>query len=231
RTGATHHGIATRLDAFLHDRLAVRRLVVSTLRRCHHCAVPSHDSEGEPFMITTSAHAPRWARAMMLILPAVWIGLIIGISFIEAPLKFTAPGITIPLGLGIGRRVFLAMNITEIVIGIVLLIALVSGWRSRRIHKVAYFGTMRLYTFIALAMLLTKTAIIRPLLAVETDAVLAGTSDGGSLTHSYYIGVEAILFIALVLLAIAAVRGLLAPTAAVTIYANDDASSVSTTAK
>lgn len=181
-------------------------------------------------MITTSAHAPRWARAMMLILPAVWIGLIIGISFIEAPLKFTAPGITIPLGLGIGRRVFLAMNITEIVIGIVLLIALVSLWRSRRIHSVAYFGTMRLYTFIALAMLLTKTAIIRPLLAVETDAVLAGTSEGGSPTHYYYIGVEAILFIALVLLAIAAVRGLLAPTAVATTYANDDASSASTTA-
>lgn len=181
-------------------------------------------------MITTSAHAPRWARAMMLILPAVWIGLIIGISFIEAPLKFTAPGITIPLGLGIGRRVFLAMNITEIVIGIVLLLALASMWRSGRTHSIAYFGPMRFYTFIALVMLLTKAAIIRPLLAVETDAVLAGTFEGGSPTHYYYIGVEAILFIALVWLVIVAVRGLLTPTAADTTYTTDDASSASTTA-
>lgn len=162
-------------------------------------------------MITAATHAPRWARAMMLILPAIWIGLIIGISFIEAPLKFTAPGITIPLGLGIGRRVFLAMNIVEVIVAIVLLIALVSMWRSNKRQAITNFSAMRLYTFIAVGMLVLKTAIIRPLLAVETDAVLAGTSEGGSPTHYYYIGVEAILFIALVLLAITAVRGILAP--------------------
>lgn len=165
-------------------------------------------------MITAATHAPRWARAMMLILPAIWTGLIIGISFIEAPLKFTAPGITIPLGLGIGRRVFLAMNIMEVVLAVVLLIALVSLWRSHKLQPIAHFSTVRLYTFIAVAMLLLKTAIIRPLLAVESDAVLAGTSEGGSATHYYYIGVEAILFVALILLATSAVRGVLAPTSA-----------------
>lgn len=163
-------------------------------------------------MIIAATHVPRWARAMMLILPAIWLGLIIGISFIEAPLKFTAPGITIPLGLGIGRRVFLAMNIVEVVLAVVLLIALASLWRSHKAQAIMNFGAMRLYTFIAVAMLLFKTAIIRPLLAVETDAVLAGTSEGGSATHYYYIGVEAILFIALVLLATTVVRGMLAPT-------------------
>ena len=57
-------------------------------------------------MLMQTTHAPRWARAFMLLVPPIWLGLIIGISFIEAPLKFTAPGIMIPLGLGIGRRVF-----------------------------------------------------------------------------------------------------------------------------
>lgn len=85
-------------------------------------------------MTPSSTDTPRWARAMMLIIPAMWIGLIIGISFIEAPLKFTAPGITIPLGLGIGRRVFLAMNITEVVLAIILVISLIKLWRSHRIH-------------------------------------------------------------------------------------------------
>src|SRR5699024_11214387 len=108
----------------------LRRPVISTVRDCHRCALSPHRQKGEPFMITAATHAPRWARAMMLILPAIWIGLIIGISFIEAPLKFTAPGITIPLGLGIGRRVFLAMNIVEVVVAIVLLIALLCMSRS-----------------------------------------------------------------------------------------------------
>lgn len=163
-------------------------------------------------MITAATHAPRWARAMMLVLPAIWIGLIIGISFIEAPLKFTAPGITIPLGLGIGRRVFLAMNVTEVALAIVLLIALISLRRSNKLQAISNFSTIRIYTFISVAMLVLKTAIIRPLLAVETEAVLAGTSAGGSATHYYYIGVEAILFIALLFLSTSVVRGVLAPT-------------------
>ncbi|HIW46806.1 MAG TPA: hypothetical protein H9884_07890 [Candidatus Yaniella excrementigallinarum] len=162
-------------------------------------------------MTPSSTDTPRWARAMMLIIPAMWIGLIIGISFIEAPLKFTAPGITIPLGLGIGRRVFLAMNITEVVLAIILVLSLIKLWRSHRIHPLEKFQQIRFYSFIAVGLLLIKTVIIRPILAIESDAVLAGTSPGGSSTHFYYIGVEAILFIALVLLVTAAVRGLLVP--------------------
>ena len=36
----------------------------------------------------------------------VWLGTVLGISFLEAPLKFRAPGVTLPIGLGIGRLVF-----------------------------------------------------------------------------------------------------------------------------
>ena len=45
--------------------------------------------------------------------PLVWTGMIAGISFIETPLKFRAPGVTLPLGLGIGQLVFRALNKTE----------------------------------------------------------------------------------------------------------------------
>ena len=166
-------------------------------------------------MLTNTTHAPRWARALMLLLPPIWFGLIIGISFIEAPLKFTAPGITIPLGLGIGRRVFLAMNITEVLLGILLLIALVSMWRSHRHQELPNFGKIQRYSFLALALLLIKTVIIRPLLAVHTDRVLEGSFEGGSTTHYYYIGVEVILFVVLLLLMVSAIRGLLPPTAGV----------------
>lgn len=127
-------------------------------------------------------------QALRLILPAVWLGLIIAIDLIEAPLKFQAPGITIPLGLGIGRLVFLAMNITEIVIALVLAIAL---WRSR--------ADRRSWTLAgaAFALLVLKFGVIRPLLAVHTDAVLAG-GEGGSFAHFFYIATDAVLFIVLV---------------------------------
>ena len=36
----------------------------------------------------------------------LWLGMVLAISFLEAPLKFRAPGVTVPIGLGIGRLVF-----------------------------------------------------------------------------------------------------------------------------
>ncbi|MFF3252934.1 hypothetical protein ACFYWP_18430 [Actinacidiphila glaucinigra] len=46
----------------------------------------------------------------------VWLGMVLGISFLEAPLKFRAEGIAVPLGLGIGRIVFRALNRVEAVL-------------------------------------------------------------------------------------------------------------------
>jgi MFS family permease len=46
-----------------------------------------------------------------------------GISFLEAPLKFRAPGVTPRLGLGIGRVVFRALNRVELALLVVALVA------------------------------------------------------------------------------------------------------------
>lgn len=148
----------------------------------------------------------RWARALMLLLPAIWLGLIIGISLIEAPLKFAAPGITIPLGLGIGRRVFFAMNLTEIAIAVMLIIALVALWRS---HAVGISRGIRWMSICAVAVLAIKTVVIRPLLSARTDAVLTGESSGGSSTHYFYIAADFALIVLLVGLLVVGARRML----------------------
>src|SRR5690606_464445 len=58
----------------------------------------------------------------------VWLGMVLGISFLEAPLKFRAPGVTIPLGVGIGRLVFRALNLVEGVFALVLIATLLFAW-------------------------------------------------------------------------------------------------------
>ncbi|WP_404286798.1 hypothetical protein [Glutamicibacter arilaitensis] len=149
---------------------------------------------------STSAVATRsatWAAAARVFVPAIWLGLIIGISFIEAPLKFTAPGITIGLGLGIGRLVFAAMNAVEIV----LFIALLAGSIKRGADR-AWWWLLGLIGFL----LAIKTVAIRPGLSARTDAVLAGSSAGGSLWHYAYIGVEGVLTVALIIALIFAVK-------------------------
>lgn len=141
--------------------------------------------------------ASRWAAAARVLVPAIWVGLIIGISFIEAPLKFQAPGITIPLGLGIGRLVFAAMNVVEIL----LFLALLAGSIRRGVERTWWIvvGTVGFW-------LLVKTVAIRPGLSRRTDAVLSGDFEGGSLWHYAYIGVEAALFATLVLALVLAAR-------------------------
>lgn len=139
--------------------------------------------------ISAATKAESWAVGARVLIPAVWLGLIIGISFIEAPLKFTAPGITLPLGLGIGRLVFAAMNIVEIVLFLGLLLATV----KRSVGRVWWWATG-----IIGVLLMLKVAVIRPGLSQRTDAVLAGNFEGGSLWHYAYIGVETVLTFVLI---------------------------------
>lgn len=144
-----------------------------------------------------SSQDTRLSAGARIILPALWLGLIIGISLIEAPLKFTAPGITIPLGLGIGRLVFTAMNWVEIVIAVILL------WSVLKEH---IGRTYRWLAFGMIAVLIIKVTVIRPLLNNRTDAVLAGTDDGGSGLHLFYIAADGLLILGLIAMLVVAVR-------------------------
>ena len=160
------------------------------------------------------ADGPAWARAALFAVPAVWLGLLIGISLIEAPLKFTAPGITIPLGLGIGRRVFFAMNLVEVVLAVVLLVALARVLGRPRGLTVPGPGRLWLGGLTAAGLLAVKAVAIRPFLNRRTDLVLAGVDDGGSSWHYLYIAVDGLLILTVVALIVAAARHLLVRTVA-----------------
>ncbi len=137
------------------------------------------------------------AAAGRILAPAMWLGLLIGISFIEAPLKFTAPGITIPLGLGIGQIVFTAMNIVEIVLFLLLAASCIKRGLDRRfLWMVASLGVV----------LFTKVVLIRPQLSKRTEAVLAGVESGGSTIHYFYIAADGILLVLLILTMVMGVR-------------------------
>ncbi len=58
-------------------------------------------------------------------LALIWLGMVFGISFLEAPVKFMAPSVTLEIGLDIGRYVFGAFNKVECVFGLVIAILLI----------------------------------------------------------------------------------------------------------
>jgi hypothetical protein len=119
-----------------------------------------------------------------LVIPAslIWLGLIIGISFIEAPLKFQAPGITIPLGLGIGRLVFYAVNKLELIL---MTIAFFSALSTNRQLKIGFL-TIVILAFV----LLFQSLYLLPALDERAEQVIKGLMVPASFHHQLYIILE-----------------------------------------
>ena len=138
-----------------------------------------------------------------LALPILWFGLVAAISFIEAPLKFQAPGITIPLGLGIGRLVFLALNSVEAALLIALTI--LNFWpRSSRVR-----GARTGWLIGLAAVFLVKVLVVRPPLNARTDLVLDGANPGESIWHYVYIACDVATLALLIIVAVQAARAIL----------------------
>src|SRR5690606_18208166 len=95
----------------------------------------------------------------------IWIGLILGISFLEAWLKFRAPGVTTAIGLGIGRLVFGALNKLEWVLAIIVAIGSFIG-------KGLAGVTGNVVLLIIVAILILQTAWMLPVLDKRARRVI-----------------------------------------------------------
>lgn len=120
----------------------------------------------------------------------VWVGMIVAISFIETPLKFRAPDVTLKIGLGIGRLVFRGLNIAEGVLAILVVIGLILGDPS----LASIVGGA-----VAVVALVIQVVGVRPALTRRSDRVLAGDETGPrSHVHLVYVGFEVVKLVALV---------------------------------
>lgn len=128
----------------------------------------------------------------------VWLGMVLAISFLEAPLKFRAPNVTLQIGLGIGRLVFRALNTVEVGFALVLLALVVAGPTPVGISVA--LG-------VALAALALQLIAVRPLLTRRSDRVLAGQEGPRSRAHYVYVGFEVVKVVALVVAGILLLNG------------------------
>lgn len=119
----------------------------------------------------------------------VWLGMVLAISFLEAPLKFRAPGVTLPLGLGIGRLVFRALNACEAVLALVVIAGLLVGRAGAGVAVAAG---------VAVVTLAVQVLLVRPALTRRSDQVLAGADGPRSHAHLVYVGLEVAKVVALI---------------------------------
>lgn len=126
------------------------------------------------------------AQYLLIIIPFLWAGILLGISFLEAPLKFQAPGVTLQIGAGIGNLVFHALNKVEIAFLFILLCC----YYFANEKNISFFILMLSTLILAL-----QTFWLLPALDVRVEMLRQGMALPDSSLHFYYIAAEAIKLI------------------------------------
>jgi len=131
----------------------------------------------------------------------MWAGMIAGISFLEAPVKFTAPSLTLPIGLDVGRHVFGAFNKVEIVLGTILMLIVFLGKSP---------WLLKLPCFLVVILLILETFWLLPVLDRRALIIIAGQSPEGPSPHTWYVVFEGVKLISLITIGSLGIRAILA---------------------
>lgn len=121
------------------------------------------------------------AAGLRLALP-LWAGLAIGISFLEAPVKFQAPSLTTAVGLDVGRHVFAASHLAQLALAAAVAALAALSRAPRRVWLPAG---------LAIAALLVQHLAVFPVLDERAQIVIAGGTPAGASPHALYVAVEA----------------------------------------
>jgi hypothetical protein len=119
----------------------------------------------------------------------LWVGFVCAISFMEAWLKFTAPGVSLTVGLSIGKIVFSALNKVEIALGVTILITCLSGNRKELLSN----GLL----IFCLVILIVQTLYLLPELSARIDIYQSGQTPQPSSLHVVYVVLEGLKVVTL----------------------------------
>lgn len=129
----------------------------------------------------------------------VWAGMVVGISFLETPVKFTAPSVTLPIGLDVGRHVFGVFNKVEIGAA-----ALACGLMLfARPTRSVWLPLAAVAVIVAL-----QSVWLLPLLDARVEMILNGQTPPAAPYHLFYIAVEIVKLTALIAAGVACLRAL-----------------------
>ena len=126
--------------------------------------------------------------SLRFIASLIWIGFLLAISFMEAPLKFQAPSVTLPIGLEVGRIVFGTLNKVEWILLMMILLSLVLKSSTRSTNLI-----LASITFI----LIFQTFYLLPELDKRAAMIISGRYPDPGNTHFFYVVLEVVKLILL----------------------------------
>lgn len=138
----------------------------------------------------------HWVVSPLLV-AAIWLGMLVGVSFLATPVKFLAPSLTLPVALDVGHHTFRVFNKTEWLLSVLLLGLVLTGSRN----VLALVGAT-----IAAAMVLVETVWLLPLLDSRVALIIAGQQPEPSRLHAFYIACEVAKLASLLLVIIGMAR-------------------------
>ncbi|PKR81117.1 hypothetical protein CW751_05915 [Brumimicrobium salinarum] len=122
---------------------------------------------------------------LVIIATYLWVGFVCAISFMEAWLKFRAPGVSLEIGLGIGQLVFSALNKVEWTLAAVILINLL-------INTAVVSTYLNILLAVCLLILAAQTFVLLPKLKAMAALRIEGKVAKKSYIHFYYVIFELI---------------------------------------
>ncbi len=130
---------------------------------------------------------------MIRLVAYVWLGMVLGVSFLATPIKFRAESLTMPVALDVGRTTFHAFGKVEWVLTAILVVV---SFRARSgFEPVDWFliGLM-------VAIVVAQAGWLIPRLDLRVEAIIAGNPLPRSHLHTVYAGSEAAKALTLLLL-------------------------------
>lgn len=137
------------------------------------------------------------ARALATRLPGVWLGMLIGVSFIATPVKFQAAGLSLPVALEVGQVTFALFSLIEWGVAWILVLAMLVAWPLHWRHGAS----------LLLCLLVVLQGLwLLPQLDLRVAVIVAGGSVEPSYHHGAYALVEVVKALLLLVLVVAGGR-------------------------
>jgi hypothetical protein len=124
----------------------------------------------------------QWAESAVPVTALVWLGLLLGVSFLATPVKFLAPSLSLPVALDVGRYTFMALSRIEMIAAAVLLGCAVIG---------AHDKVIRTGALLAAAVVVLQLTWLLPQLDARVEVIIQGGTPPPSVLHDIYVGAEA----------------------------------------
>lgn len=131
-------------------------------------------------------------------LAILWIGLLLGVSFVATPAKFRAPTLTLPVALDVGRVTFSLLAWFEAVLALAVLVT------AFDFSDGLFRGNVITLAIGSAAIVAFQSLWVRPVLDRRALLIIEGGTAPKSRARTLYVALEVLKLVALAAIAVSA---------------------------